>query len=519
MATEAVDALGDRIERRAQARGGGGADLSLLQSFFLPGAGGAGAVGYGTPGQGMTGHGSAMGGAAAHFPGGVAGAPAGMMGQQHTRLGGMPMGGAPMGGAPMGPNGSDQSYRLPTGSLLVPAGERWTGWARTSTGHFSSVGGPLPLQGRMRMGIFGADYQLGRLLAGVAVAHGRGEGAMTPTGLDRAYSAHSTLTSVHPCAAFDLSDDLTLWGQVGYRGGEMTLIESRVRGQELEQIGAYRTGNALAMAAVGARGALPEVAGFALTVKSDAFLVQATSDAITAPGTGNLAAGAAGANRVRATLEGSRALQFAGRSLTPSIELGIRQDGGDAETGLGLETGFGIVYADPNVGLMVDATLSMLVAHQDSRYDEWGFSGSVRFDPGMAGRGLSLNVTPSFGASAQGANRLRAMRDMGGLVPYGGVPFDTGGQFAGEVGYGMAGPGGRGTGTPYAGLTQSGMGHRAMRYGWRWTVNERFNVSVEGARQRGVGGIGNVTPPVDAGADPDVSGAQHSLQVRGGVSF
>ena len=87
------------------------------------------------------------------------------------------------------------------------------------------------------MGIFGADYHLGRLLAGVAVAHGRGEGGDDAHRLNRAYSAHSTLTSVHPYAAFDLSEDL-------------------------EQAGAYRTGNGLAMAPVGARGALPEVGGF-----------------------------------------------------------------------------------------------------------------------------------------------------------------------------------------------------------------------------------------------------------------
>ncbi len=29
--------------------------------------------------------------------------------------------------------------------------------------------------------------------------------------------------------------------------------------------------------------------------------------------------------------------------------------------------------------------LSLLVAQQDSRYEEWGFTGSVRFDPGLAG--------------------------------------------------------------------------------------------------------------------------------------
>ncbi len=101
----------------------------------------------------------------------------------------------------------------------------------------------------------------------------------------------------------------------------------------------------------------------------------------------NLAAGAAGASRVRAALEASRALRFAGRSLAPSVELGIRQDGGDAETGLELETGFGIVYSGPKLGMLIDATLNLLVAHRDSRYDEWGFSGSVRFDPAWRGAG------------------------------------------------------------------------------------------------------------------------------------
>ena len=65
---------------------------------------------------------------------------------------------------------------------------------------------------------------------------------MTPAELDRAYSAHSTLTSVHPYAAFDLADDLTLWGQAGYGGGEMVPVESHVRGAELEQAGAHLRG-------------------------------------------------------------------------------------------------------------------------------------------------------------------------------------------------------------------------------------------------------------------------------------
>ncbi len=526
-----VDAVGERIDRRAQVRSqSGDADLSLLRSFVLSAAGGRpGAGSYGSRGYGadyaMAGDGFGPG-----YPNAAAGYPTGMAGH-HDAVGlGGPMTGGAVGGGPylgnsmpMGPAGADGGMALPSGSLYVPGGEgnRWTGWARTSVGHFSSAGpgAAVALSGQMRMGIFGTDYQMGRMLAGVAVAHGRGGGSLSRDGLDRAYRAHSALTSVHPYVAFDLSEDLTVWGQGGWGRGEMTLSESVVRSEGMQKTGAYRAGSGLSMLAAGVRGGLPEVGGFQLAVKSDAFLVRTASDAVVSRGGGNLAAAEAGVSRVRAALEGSRELRFArGRSITPSVELGVRQDGGDAETGTGLETGFGVVFADPNLGLMVDAMLNLLVAHQDSRYEEWGFTGSVRFDPGLSGRGLSLTMTPSFGMASQGADRLWAMQDMGGLIPYGAVPFDMGGQLAADVGYGMAGPGGRGTGTPYAGLTQSGVGYRALRYGWRWAVDQRFNVGVEGARQGGFGGMLDHLGNGAAGLGR-VGDAAHSVQFRGGVTF
>ena len=101
------------------------------------------------------------------------------------------------------------------------------------------------------MGIVGTDYQMGRVLAGVAVAHGRGGGSLSRDGLDRTYQAHSALTSVHPYVAFDLSEDLTVWGQGGWGRGEMALSESVVRKEGMEQAGAYRAGS---VPAVGVRG-------------------------------------------------------------------------------------------------------------------------------------------------------------------------------------------------------------------------------------------------------------------------
>lgn len=89
---------------------------------------------------------------------------------------------------------------------------------------------------------------------------------------------------------------------------------------------------------------------------------------------------------------------------------------------------------------------------------------------------------------------------------------------AADVGYGMAGPGGRGTGTPYAGLVSSAMGYRALRYGCRWTVDRGFDAGVEGARQDGLGGmldhLGHGA--ADLGRRGDAS---HSVPVRGGVTF
>ena len=44
-------------------------------------------------------------------------------------------------------------------------------------------------------------------------------------------------------------------------------------------------------------------------------------------------------------LEGSREMDLGAGSLTPSVEVGLRYDGGDAETGAGVELGGGVRYA------------------------------------------------------------------------------------------------------------------------------------------------------------------------------
>ena len=155
---------------------------------------------------------------------------------------------------------------------------------------------------------------------------------------------------------------------------------------------------------------------YGLALRGDAFWVRTESDAVTVAGVGRLAASEGEASRVRLTLEGSRRVDLEGGALTPSLEVGLRQDGGDAETGTGLELGGGVAYADPASGLAMDLKARTLVAHAESGYREWGVSGAVKLQPGGAGRGLSFSLLPAFGADA-GGDRLWSARDAAQLAP------------------------------------------------------------------------------------------------------
>ena len=118
--------------------------------------------------------------------------------------------------------------------------------------------------------------------------------------------------------------------------------------------------------------------------------------------------------------------------LTSALEPGVRHDGGDAETGSGVEFG------------------RTLVAHGDATYREWGASASVRLDPGAAARGLSLSLCPEWGAAGMGgAEPLWTVRDAGELAQ--GCGFDAGMRLRADVDYGLDAFRGRGTVTPFVG--------------------------------------------------------------------
>ena len=365
-------------------------------------------------------------------------------------------------------------------------GTAWTAWGRAASSSFDGEADGLALDGDVTTFTFGADAARGRWLGGVALAHSTGEGgfrdhADTDPASRGSGTLESTLTSVHPYLRFRASERLTLWGVLGYGTGDLALAVDAAGDNPRKT---WKTDTGMGMAAAGARGVLLSAAehdGFELAARGDARLVRMRSDAATgADSAGNLAATESQTSRVRFTLEGSHRIDLAGgQTLTPALEIGLRQDGGDAETGTGIEVGGGIAWADPALGLAVTAKARGLLAHEDSDYTEWGASGSVKIDLGASGRGLSLTLAPAWGADTGGAERLWGLRDARGLARD--DSFEPAGRLDTEAGWGFGAFGGRGLMMPFAGLSLSDAGDRTWRTGVRWTLGPDLSFGVEGS--------------------------------------
>ncbi len=375
-----------------------------------------------------------------------------------------------------------------TAGRMDGSGPGLAAWGRVAHGGFdgerASDSGRLGIDGEVTTGTLGTDADWGRMLAGVAIGLSEGEGTFDDSGAQTGAkgSLESAMTTVSPYGRYEITDRVSAWGLVGWGTGDMAITFD-------DGTAPVRTDLSMRMGALGARGALLEQGGkdgkygkggMDLALKADALYVR--TDSATAA---NSVATEAKTNRVRVLLEGGRTFWLdEGRTLRPVLELGLRHDGGDAETGTGVEIGAGVSYADPATGLSLEAKARMLASHADSDYEEWGASATVRLDPGERGRGLSFSLSPTFGTPSGSADRLWGARDARELAP--GGEFDAGRGLRAEAGYGIAVSGGRYTGTPNVGYGASDGGATDWRVGWRLepvrTEGPRIGLSLDAVR-------------------------------------
>ena len=467
----------------------------------MAGSPAAGAAPLGTPGRGgggglMMGGGGPMSGAA-----GMAGGAASV---QTPGLGAAGLGGAvPLGAGPAGgPSGLDRGLNgggflqmglgggdLLTGSDFAMNRESRGGilsfWSRGAQSRFSGREGALSLGGDVRTTMFGADYARGPVVAGLSLSNSRGLGEYAGAAGGQ---VASSVTGLYPWLGYKMTERVTVWGVAGYGTGGLLLTPDG--GQALE------SGLSMAMAAAGTRGELLAggASGFGLAFKADALWVGTAIDGVDGPA-GRLKATAAAVTRFRTGLEGSRAYNLGGRlSLKPSVEVGLRHDGGDAETGAGMDVGAGVVVSDAGTGLAVDVRVRTLLVHQDENFSERGVSLSLSYNPTPSTPlGFVAKVAPSWGGQAMsGAEALWGRETMAGMAQ-GGVA--QGNRLDGEVGYGLP-VGSRFVGTPRVGFSASEYG-QDYRVGYGLGVLDResmnFELGVEAQRRNSpmLGGASN----------------------------
>ena len=340
------------------------------------------------------------------------------------------------------------------------AGARWTVWG---TGDLQSFAGEpesdASYAGDMRAGHVGMDVGGERWLAGAVVSRSAGQadygfsGATTGSG-----RLTTTLTSVQPYLRWALRDGTEVWTILGAGGGLVENVRAHIGDRHEESALSMRLG------VVGGRQALASVGRLEFALRGDVGWVRLE----TGDGAEAVDGLAATVQRYRLGIETAHTTRWTnGATVTPFVAIGGRHDGGDGQTGSGLEVAGGVRLAHPGSGFGLEARGRVLAMHAATGYRERGLSVTALLTPGGTdGRGLSIALTPGWGAPAGGADTLWREQASGpGRLPH---VADEGASMDAQVGYGLALRAGRVL-TPFSAVGVRGADHRHLRMGLRLT--------------------------------------------------
>ena len=372
---------------------------------------------------------------------------------------------------------ADSSFVLPLDAAGTGDGGLFRDLTLWGSGDYRSFSGggsrTVSYDGDVTSGHLGIDARLGgNLLAGMSATQAQGS-------VDHTYSdalkgeLTATLTSVNPYMGWQPPGGMSLWAAAGYGTGEVEIEdENGTEASDLTQ----------QMFAAGANGPLVssdqliEGGTTRLTLKGEAAFTRAEVD-----GSATARSMSLSVSRQRLALEGSHARKLSsGGTFTPSVEIGLRNDGGDGETGNGIEAGGGLRYSDATAGLTFEGRVRRLLVHGGD-YEEWGVSGLVRIDPGATGEGLALSVQPAWGRTASGVRRLWETGVIGGTRP----AYRAAERVNARIAYGIGAAWvGQGMLTPYTGASLSGDGYRLLSLGVRFDIGPSVRMSLEGVHDR-----------------------------------
>ena len=360
--------------------------------------------------------------------------------------------------------------------------------ASWGAGEYHHLGEPgqtaLDWKGNMVSAHAGIDARVGPdILAGIAGSYSSGSFDFTDkTGASPVQGTYGiTMASVHPYMAwFSGGGSASVWGSAGLGRGDIDVDDERE--------GFRTTPASLLTGAGGASYQLLTRGAGGVRLKAEGWYGEVTVD-----GSGQIDEVTIEMQRAKLALELTQGFSTgAGNEMAFMLEGGMRYDNGDGVNGASAEVGGGLRYTNSNLGLTAEGRGRFVISAR-AGYEEWGFGGTLMFDPATRGEGLSIRMAPSYGNHLSGVNQLweRGVHDAVGGHELGMAP-----NVDGEIAYGIAGF----HGTPYSGFYLGQRGTRAFSSGVRYELGSGVGMRLEGTRRES--GLG---------------GAQHSVGVRGRI--
>ena len=288
------------------------------------------------------------------------------------------------------------------GSPGVTDSPHLTFWGRGDLEFFESrpARGPR-YDGDLMAGYLGVEAWIGeRWLAGVAASRTLAEASYgVAGGGDGDGRLEMSLTNVHPYVRYALDARSEVWAFLGVGRGEIEIDPMD------EDAARDKSGVRMWMGSVGGRRALAPSGALDLALLGDLGFARVETDKdLEVANIGRLTTDTW---RARFGVEGSHTIELERGVLTPFLEVAGRWDGSsDGNDEAGVELAGGLYLADPASGLGIEARGRALALHTAEDYDEFGGSVTASLSPRADGTGLSLSLTPRWGAETEGANAL-----------------------------------------------------------------------------------------------------------------
>ena len=349
------------------------------------------------------------------------------------------------------------------GSGLFGGGGAASMWGATEFSRMSGNTREVKWDGDIQSLYLGADTRVGASgIAGVALAITNTDVDFEDIGFDtRAGSGKydMDITALHPYISWR-HDYIDTWASVGLGEGDLTITSDGVD---------YPTDVSLQTLALGGKGAY-NIGGVRINFKGEVFSTSLELDETAQLAKQSISTGL---TRVLGEWIGAPHSLANGAQLEPVYEFGWRYDYGDSELGAGFEKALGLRYT--NKRLVGEARLHG--AYNAGEFRQWGMYASIHRLPTADGRGLSVDISPSYGEETGGpesvwnggggVNLLQANTDRDYTL-----------HFYSRVGYGLTNRRWRGLLTPFGEWTHDE--NNTYRFGVDWSPTDNFTLNLTG---------------------------------------